>query len=168
MNLSRRHVLAAGALVLATGAVAGGVAWSWWDQAAAGGLRTLSEDEVTVLDALAEAIFPSGGDPAIGGREAGCGRYTDVVLSGMAATQCNLVRLSIHALDAATLPTHGARFASLDTATATTVVRGWLHSDLPELRGVVQSLYIFLGTAWTTHPAVAPRIVALSTCGYGR
>jgi hypothetical protein len=166
--LSRRHVLAASGLLLALGAVAGGTAATWWDQDALEGLQVLSEEEVKLLDALAEAIFPSGGDPAIGGREAGCGRFTDRVLAGMAPNQANLVRLSLHALDQLTLPTHGARFHTLDTPAATAVVRSWLASDLAELRGVVQSFYIFLGTAWTTHPEVAPRIQRLSSCGYGR
>lgn len=154
--------------MLAAGALGGGTLASWWDQEPSEGLRVLSEEEVEMLDALAEAIFPSGGDPAIGGREAACGRFTDRVLSGMAPTQANLVRLSLHALDPLTLPTHGARFHTLPTVTATEVVRSWLSSDLAELRGVVQSFYIFLGTAWTTHPQVAPRIQRLSNCGYGR
>ena len=167
-TLTRRHVLAAGALVLALGAGAGLWVGSWWDQDPAAGLLVLSEDEVAILDALAEAIFPAGGDPAIGGRAAGCGRFTDKVLSGMAETQANLVRLSIHALESLPLATHHARFSALDTPTATQLVRDWLAHPQPEVRGVIQSLYIFLGTAWTTHPEVAPRIVALSTCGYGR
>ena len=168
MSLSRRRVLAAAGLAAATAALgAGGVVASWWNEAPEAGLRVLSSEEEGIVDAFGEACFPSGGDPAVGGREARCGRTFDRVLSGMVPAQSRLLKLALHALDAWTLTTHGSRFHRLPTPEATQVVQSWLNHDLPEVRGVVQSLYIFCGTAWTIHPDVAARIAAMSRCGYG-
>jgi hypothetical protein len=168
VKLTRRHFLAASGLAAAgTALAAGGLAASWWDTPADAPLQVLSEDEADILDALAEAIYPEGGDPAIGGRRARCGRACDTVMQGLVPTQAKLLKLAIHALDALPVVPHGARLRHLPTAAATDVVRGWLRSDLAELRGVVQSLAIFVGTAWTLHPDVQPRIAAMTRCGYG-
>jgi hypothetical protein len=74
----------------------------------------------------------------------------------------------LHALDALPLATHGARLRDLAPPVSTAVVRGWLDLDQPELRGVVQSFSLFCGMAYFSHPEIAPRIAALSTCGFGR
>jgi hypothetical protein len=168
VRLTRRHFLAASGLVAAGAALAaGGVAASWWDTPADAPLHVLSEEEADILDALAEAIYPEGGDPGIGGRRARCGRACDTVMRGLVPTQAKLLKLAIHALDALPVPTHGRRLRYLPTPAATDAVRSWLRSDLAELRGVVQSLAIFVGTAWTLHPEVQPRIAAMTRCGYG-
>ncbi len=169
MTLSRRHVLAGFALVSAAScAGVGAVAASWWKQDALAPLVLLSTEEVSIFDAIAEAAYPEGGDPPIGGRRAGVGRWLDAVLRAMPEEQSALLRLGLHALDASTLVTHGARFRALDTPTATDALRGWLTSDLAELRGVAQSLTIFVGMGWFSHPEVAPLVARHSTCGLGR
>lgn len=166
---TRRHFLAAAGLVAAAGtAGVGGTVASWWDQPADAPLLVLSDAESAILDAFAEALYPSGGDPALGGREAGVARYLDGLILSMADEQANLLRLSLHALDALPLTTHGARLRDLAPPVSTAVVRGWLDLDQPELRGVVQSFTLFCGMAYFSHPAVAPRIAALSNCGFGR
>jgi len=166
--LTRRRLLAAAGLAAATAALgAGGVVASWWNEAPEAGLRVLSSEEEAIVDAFGEACFPSGGDPAVGGREARCGRTFDRVLSGMVPAQARLLKLALHALNAWTLAGCGAHFDRLPTAQATEVVQSWLNHEFPEVRGVVQSLYIFCGTAWTLHPTVAARVAAMSRCGYG-
>jgi hypothetical protein len=169
VTLTRRHFLAATALVSAAGcAGVAGVVTSWWDQAPDAPLLHLSDDESAILDAFAEALYPSGGDPALGGKDCGAARYLDGLIGAMADEQANLLRLALHALDALPLATHGARLRNLAPPVSTEVVRGWLHVDQPELRGVVQSFSIFCGMAWFSHPDVAPRIAAMSSCGFGR
>lgn len=168
MVVSRRRLLAA-AGVLAGAAVVGvgGTLVAWWDQDPAAPLAHLSPAEVGFLDALAEAIFPAGGDPALGGREAGVSRYVDQLLAGMHPTQRKLVRVAMHALDAAPLATDAARFAALDPERARAVLAGWLGHDLVELRGVAQSLYVFVAMAYMAHPRVAPTVAPSFLCGYG-
>jgi hypothetical protein len=169
MQLSRRHVLASAALVAAAGvAAAGGVAAAWWDQAPEAPLRALSADEADILDAFAEALYPTGGDPLLGGKDAGVAAYLDGLLGAMEDEQANLLRLALHALDALPLATHGARLRDLAPPDSTDLVRSWLAVDQAELRGVVQSFALFCGMAYFSHPDVAPRIAALSHCGFGR
>lgn len=169
MKITRRHVIVGLAAVTAAGA--GGVGAhvaGWWAQDPAAPFLHLSMEEVAIFDALAEAAWPTGGDPAIGGRDAGASRYLDGVLVGMPETQRDLLRLSLHAVDALPLPTHGARFRALPDADAQALLAAWLASETAELRTLVQSFQLLSGMAWTTHPAVAPRLVAWFGCGFGR
>lgn len=166
---TRRQILAGAALAL--GGVLAGVgatAVHWWDQDPAEPYRHLSADEVAFLDAFAEAIFPAGGDPPLGGRGARVGRYLDtVVLAGLHPTQRNLLRLAMHALETLPLATHGSAFSALPRETATRVIAAWVDHEQAELRGVAQSLYIFVGMAWFAHPEVAPSVTASFSCGFG-
>ena len=166
MKLTRRHLLAASALV-ATASVTG-VGASWWDQAAGGGYTVLSDDEVEIFEAFAEAVYPAGGEPALGARDAGVSAYLDAVLSGMVETQRDLLRLSLHALDALPVATTGSRLRALPVADATAIIAAWLAFPNAEVRGLVQSFHIFAGMAYLSHPDVAPGIAKHFGCGYGR
>jgi len=141
---------------------------NWWEAPADAAFAVLSPEEARFLDVLADAAFPPGGDPAIGGSAAGAARYVDGILLAMVGDQRSLLRLSFHAFDAATLPTHGAHFSALDAAEAQAVMLGWLRSPIPELRSAFTSVYLFIGMAWTTHPEVVAKIAPMFRCGYGR
>lgn len=165
MKLSRRQLLAlSGAATLAA---AGGVVGSWWNVKPGEEYRCLSLEEALFLDAVAEAAFPRGGDPELGGGEAGVSWYVDELLSGMEELQRNLLRLSLHAFDAETLPMHGSRFRHLPAPLAQEVLRGWLMSGLPELRNAFSSVYLFVGMAYTSHPTIAARLSPSFRCGFG-
>lgn len=167
MRLTRRHFLAATALVAGAGAVTGATAYRWWDQDPAEPYRVLSADEVRFLDALAEAMFPAGGTPPLGGREAGVARYVDLVIGGMHPTQGKLVRLSLHALDALPVASHGARFSTLALADAQAQVAEWTAHPVFEIRALFQSFYIFVAMAYLAHPKVSPLISPSFNCGFG-
>lgn len=168
MQLTRRHVLAASALVAgASLAGVGGTAWRWWDQPAGAGFQVLSPDEAAFFDALAEAIFPTGGEPALGGGAAGVSHYVDNVLQGMHPTQRDLLRLAVHAFDNLARAAHGSAFSELPTAQATEVLLGWSTHERFEIRGVTQSFYIFAVMAYLVHPDVAPGVATSFRCGFG-
>lgn len=169
MRITRRHLVAAGA-ILAVGSTLGAAATGahWWDQPVTGEYRYLSADEAAFLDAVAEAVFPAGGDPPLGGRQAGVGRFLDEVLAGIPEVQRNLLRASFHAVDALPLVTNFSRFSSLPLAEAQEVFRTWLNHERPEIRGIAQSLHIFVGMAYLTHPDVAPLLAGGFNCGWGR
>jgi hypothetical protein len=167
MRVTRRQLPAAGALVGGTVlAGAGGVATHWWNQAPGTPYAVLSEDEAAILDAYAEACFPAGGDPALGGAAAGVGRYFDGVVEGLVPTQQKLLRLALHAIDALPLPSHGALLTDLSVPAASDAVASWLRSARPEIRGLAQSFTIFVTMAWMAHPAVRPRLAPHFGCGY--
>ena len=162
-------MLAAGAFVTAASvASTAAVAVRWWDQDVAAPYQHLSPEEVAFLDAIAEAVFPSGGAPSLGGRDAQVGRFLDFVYAGIPETQRNLLRLSFHAVDALPMATHATHFHALPLADAQALFRGWLQHPRAELRGIAQSLHVFVGMAYLTHPDVAPSVAPFFTCGWGR
>lgn len=168
MSLSRRQLLAGAAAFAAAGVVAaGGVAARWWDQPASAPFAHLSADEAAFLDAVADAIFPAGGEPALSGREARVARYVDAVLTGLAPTQRDLLRVGLHALDALALAEAGAFFSALGAEQAGAVLKGWLAGVDPNLRGLAQSVYVFVGMAYLAHPDVAPVLAPQFACGFG-
>lgn len=171
MGVSRRHLLAAtGAFATAAAvgtALVGSAYRAWWNQPHDTATRHLSRDELDFCDALADAIFPPSAALPLRGRDAGVGRYVDLVLDGMAPLQRKLLRLGLHALDQWPRPTHGRPFRELSSEEGVAVLDGWVRSDIAELRGLVASIYIFVAMAWTVHPAVAPTFDAQFRCGYG-
>lgn len=168
MSLTRRHVLAGAAAIAAAGSLSVGVvAARWWDQPASAPLAHLSIEEVAFLDALADAVFPEGGTPALSGRQAHVSRYVDAVLIGMVPMQRELLRLGLHALDALAVAETGAFYSALDPGRAASVLRGWLAAGDPNLRGLAQSMYIFVGMAYLAHPDVAPVLAPQFRCGFG-
>lgn len=91
---------------------------SWWNRTPEEGYRCLSLEEALFLDAVAEAAFPAGTGLPVAGGEAGVSWYVDSLLTGMEELQRNLLRLSLHAFDAETLPLHGSLFRHLPAAEA--------------------------------------------------
>jgi hypothetical protein len=169
MKITRRHVLAGAAAVTAASAVgAGGLAASWWNQTPEAELRALSPDERAFLNAVGEAWAPPGGTPALSGAEADVGRWIDDVVASMAPTQGKLFKLLLHALDAATVPTHLGRFTALPLDTRTEVLRGWLAHRSSLLRQGVNAVVVLVALAWTEHPEVAPHFRTFYRCGFGR
>lgn len=169
MRLSRRHLLAASGLTVAAASLGpAALAWRWWEQPPMDGLRFLSEDEVRFFDAFAEAVFPGGGTPPLGGRDAQVGRFADEIWSGMVPFQRNLVRASVHAFDQLARVDGGDTLTRLSAADAQRVVSGWLHHPRSEVRGIATTFHIFSAMAWTTHPDVAPFFAPRFRCGYGR
>lgn len=169
MPVTRRHLLAVlAASAAASAAGTGGVGWRWWHQAAAEGYRVLSADEAEILASFAEAVFPAGGVPAMGGREAEVAGYFDGVLAHLEPRQADLLRLALHSIDALPLPTHRAYLSELAPDEAGALIAGWLASPRAELRSLVQSFHLFVGMAYLSHPAVAPGLARHFGCGFGR
>ncbi len=165
MRLTRRHLLASLAVVAMGTPFAVGV--SWWDQAPSAPLKHLSHDEVAFIDALADGIFPEGGEPAISGRAARVSRYVDALLGGMIPTQRNLFRAAIHGLNTLAVAQTGSTVNAMSPAQAGDIMARWLAADEGALRGIAQSFHIFIGMGYLAHPAVSPAIAGQFRCGFG-
>jgi hypothetical protein len=144
------------------------LALRWWEQPPMTGFRFLSEDEVRFFDAFAEAVFPAGGTPPLGGGSAQVGRFADEIWSGMMPFQRNLIRESIHAFDQLARVEAGERLTTLAPTEAERVISGWMEHSRSEVRGVATTFHIFSGMAWTTHPEVAEFFARRFRCGYAR
>ncbi len=171
MHPTRRFLLTASTAVAATavlGTIGAGMVYrNWWDQPADVAMGVLSTDELAFLDAFADAIFPPDTGLPLRGREAQVGRTVDAVLVGMHPNQSKLVRLSLHALDQYSLPTHGTAFRNLPIDAAREVLHSLVSTEITEVRGLVASIYIFVALGWSIHPTVAPTLAVQFKCGYG-
>ena len=172
MQVTRRHLL--GLAAAATGAAAIGLATAgvtvatWWDAPIAPGFRNLSADEARFVRALASAAFPTTPTVPFDAESAGLDQFVDTSMDALAPDIRKALRALLHALDASTLPTRGARLSSLDLAARQDVLMGWLGSSSPEVRGVGNMLTLILGIGYTTHPQVAPYLRAMHGCAFGR
>ncbi|HJN72817.1 MAG TPA: hypothetical protein QGF58_02685 [Myxococcota bacterium] len=163
MRITRRHVLAAGAAVAAASAVGvGGLGLRWWDQPPEAPYARLSAEEGLVVSALAEALYPPGGEPALSGAEAQLDRFIDEVLTHMPEFQAKGIRLLVHALEAL-----GGGFSEKPLAARRALVHEWMVHPIAEVRSVIQSLVLLLGMGYTIHPEAVDFFSAMTRCGYG-
>jgi hypothetical protein len=169
MRITRRHLLALSAASTAAAAVAtGGLVSQWWDQPAERPYTVMNASEAAFIRAWAGAAYPATTAIPMAGDTAGLDRFFDEMLSTMPADTARLLRLLIHALDNASVLTDGAPFSSLPATTQARCFEDWIHSDIDPARSATQSLVLLVGMGWSTHPMVAPHMVKLHSCGFGR
>ena len=169
MRITRRHLLALSAGTTAAAALmAGGVATQWWDHPPDAPLSVLKTEEARFLRAWAGTAYPATPDIPLKSAQAGLDRFFDDMLQTMPEDSAKLLRLLFNALDALTLPTDGTAFSLLPPARQSEVFEAWIHSDVDPFRSATQSLVLLVGMGWSTHPEVAPHMLKLHSCGYGR
>ena len=168
-RFTRRQVLATGAaLATATVAVSGGRVASWWDRDAAEGYEALSAKEVSIVEALSDAMFPPGGDPALSGTEAGLARYFDGIMAAMDPPTDKLLRLLLNALDDWAFFETGHSYSKLPLEDRMSTLEGWMGHDSHHVRGAVSGLLVFLGMGYCGHPDVKAAAGWVFPCGYSR
>ena len=64
------------------------------------------------------------------------------------------------------LPTHGGYLTELPVPDASDAVASWLASSRYEIRGLAQSLTLFVGMAWFAHPTVRALVAPHFACGF--
>jgi hypothetical protein len=169
MPLTRRHLLAMGALATAASVVGvAAVGVSWWDQPAGAGYKHLSDDEAAIILALAGAAYPATPQIPVSGATLDADRFLDSAMDGLAPLLGDAVRAALHGINALPMSSHGGSFLSLTDAERGAVLISWIDSDLMPLRGVATLLVALMGMAYTSHPEVAPFFAVLHGCGYGR
>lgn len=168
-RFTRRHVLAAGALV-AGAAVAGlGVeAARIWDQDNAPGYRALSAEEAEIVDAIAEALFPPGGSPPQSGRDVGASLWFDQIVAHQPSPTAELLRAVLHLLDRWARVAEGSPFAALPLDRRTERLSAWTHHARHEVRAVVGAVLLFVANAYCGHPEVRAAMGWQFPCGYER
>jgi len=169
LNITRRQVVAAAAAVPVVGGLAAGTTvWRWWDRPAGEGLKMLSAEEHTFIQALAEAWMPPGGTPALSGADARLGDWMDDVVNAMEPQTAKELKLLMHAMDALPLATRLRPFHSLPLESRTAVLNGWIGHPVSLVRDGISGILVLMGIGWTTHPDVVPIFRSMFRCGYGR
>jgi hypothetical protein len=162
--VSRRSLLRAG---LATGAaLAFGVGLRL--DAPAAGARLLSVEEMEILRALAEVMFPAGVFP-VDGLEARVPEEVDrIVADMMEEPATSAFRYVLRAIEWGTLASRGLRFSRLPAEARAEVLEVWSEPMVLPRRVAHDSLRLVLGMAYFNHPAVLGAIGWRTGCGGGR
>lgn len=122
-------------------------------------MAVLAAREVAFLDAAADAMFPSGGEIPLSGREADLPRYVDGWLVLLPGKQRVLIRALLLLVEQATLffPAPGPRFRRFSRLTVSereACLTDWSASRLGLRRLVFTSLRAVLTMGYLGHPVV--------------
>ncbi len=139
---------------------------SWWLGDPEAPYSFLAPDEVAIADALAEALFPHGGSPALSGKEAGLSRYLDGVLAVMTPPTNEALRILLHALDDWAVLSSGRGYARLDLDERIANLERWVNAEHHLARGAVTGLTIFLSMGYGGHPEGKAAAGWIFPCGF--
>lgn len=161
--VTRRSLIATG---LALGAaVAAGASLRL--EAAAPGAVLLSEQELDIVAAIAEVMFPADPMP-VSGIEAQVAREVDhIVPLLMDGPRAAAFRYLLRALEVGTLASRGRRFTRLAAAERVEVLETWSEPDIVPRRVGLDALKLVLGMAYFRHPAVVAHIGWRNDCARG-
>ena len=168
VSITRRQVLAVGALTAAAGAAGAGLrVASWYDRDGTEPYICLDDREGQLINAIAEAFFPSGGVPSPGGADVGIDRYLDELLYEMGENG-RLLRLLLHALDDLSRATHLQGLVELPLQQRSDQLQDWVNSPLAPVRQVLSGLMLFVAMGYCGHPDVKREAGWMYICGYER
>jgi hypothetical protein len=168
VHVSRRQLLALAVAGAAVAMVGSGIAVrSWWERPPGQGYRVLDETEGAIVQALAGAAFPPGGDVAVAGSAMGLDHFFDEMLAHMETTGARELRLLLRALDAGPMLSHASSFRSLAAGDQRTTLATWLDDDLLEVRAAAMGVLVLLGSGWALHPQVSAVFARWHQCGFG-
>lgn len=168
MRVTRRQILALAAAGAAVAMVGSGVALrSWWERPAGRDYRVLDDTEGAIVQALAGAAFPSGGEIDVAGSAMGLDHFFDELLAHMEPTAAHELRILLRVLDAGPLWSRRSTFRSLDATDQRTTLAAWLDDDLLEVRSASMGVLVLLGSGWAVHPRVSAVFARWHQCGFG-
>ena len=168
MRVTRRQILALAAAGAAVAMVGSGVALrSWWERPAGRDYRVLDDTEGAIVQALAGAAFPSGGEIDVPGSAIGLDHFFDELLAHMEPTAAHELRLLVRVLDAGPLWSRRSTFRSLDATDQRATLATWLDDDLLEVRSAAMGVLVLLGSGWALHPRVSAVFARWHQCGFG-
>lgn len=165
MLLTRRRLMLAGAALAAVGL--GGWAVATLPEPGAGRLA-LSDDEVALVEALGEAMFPPGNPVGVAGSSLALGAAVDELLGDTLDPMVGpLFRHILAALDAGTLVSRGARFGALPLEARVDVLAHWDDNALFPRRAAYDALRLVMGMAYFNAPEVLAAIGWRARCQLG-
>ena len=134
--LTRRRLLVAG---LGAGVVVSGLGTVGWgllgNRPAADGLRTLSESEAVVAEAVADAYFPVGNPFGVAARDIDVRGPIDVYVTALYATERRGIRALLRGIESwPRVSGQGGAFSTLDVAGRVAVLQGFEASTITERR----------------------------------
>lgn len=153
--VSRRAFLRAS--VMASVAIASGAAV--WLREAAAGFRVLAPQEVRIVEALGEALYPEGNPIGLSWRDVDIARCVDDLLTDlMLPRNVPAIRYLLRTLEIATLVARGQSFTSCPVELRVQIFEIWSQQDPFPRRLMIDSLKGVLCMAYYDNPRVKAAI----------
>jgi len=161
--LISRRALLRGSIVAAIGAGVGGLAWL---RDAAAGFRVLAPEEVVVVEALAEAIFPVGNPMGLSWLDIDLAHgFDDVLADFMLPRNVPAIRYLLRTLELATLVARGLPFSACHPEMRVQIFEIWSQEDPFPRRLALDGLKGVMCMAYYDHPRVKKAIGWRVGCG---
>lgn len=165
MVLSRRALLASAAALAALGGAAVAVGPL---PSPAAGHEVLSDEEIVLVAALGDAMFPPGNPLGVAGASLPLAERVDELLGDtLDPMVAPVFRRVLQALDDGTLVSRGARFAALPLDARREVLAHWDDNDVLPRRAAFDALRLVMGMAYFTRPEVLASIGWRAPCARG-
>lgn len=150
--LVSRRAFFRGSLAAAVAIAGGGAAWL---RDAAAGYRVLAPEEVHIVEALGEALYPEGNPVGVSWRDIDIARRVDGVLAeNMLPRNVPAIRYLLRTLEIATLIARGRSFTSCPAALRVQIFTIWSQEDPFPRRLLIDSLKGVMCMAYYDHPRV--------------
>ncbi|RAL20701.1 hypothetical protein DL240_15395 [Lujinxingia litoralis] len=161
----RTTALATPALLLSAASLRIGL--GWWDQRPDRAFLTLSPREVTICQAICDALYPGDHLGMPPGLDVGVVEAVDDYLAHIPADTAQLLRLLLHAIDdfasLATLPP--AAFAERSRAQRQAILRAWDTSTFNARQDAFKALKMIFAMGYCEAPRVLRAAGIDYTCG---
>jgi len=154
--LVSRRALFRGSLLAAAGIGVGGLGWL---REAAVGFRVLAPDEVTIVEALAEALYPVGNPMGVSWLDIDVAQAFDTILADyMLPHNVTAIRYLLRTLEVATLVSRGLPFSACSPGMRVQIYEIWSQEDPFPRRLALDGLKGVLCMAYYDHPEVKKAI----------
>ena len=129
------------------------------------GARVLSPEEISVVRAVVEVLFPGPPMP-LSGVDAGVVEEVDRLAEELLEEpNVSAFRVILRALEWGTLAAQGMRFSQLSIEERTVVIDTWSDPEVLPRRASIDYLRFILGMAYFNHPEIRKFIGAPTVCG---
>ena len=128
----------------------------WWNRRPGEGLEALSLREYEVVEALAEALFPPGGNPPQSGKELNLAGFVDAQIAAYDEDLRRVMKAGLHAIDDLTILSGGelTPFRKRDLASRQRIIGEWERSPVFPKRGLLRVYKWYIAMGLTESPGM--------------
>jgi len=139
----------------------------WWNRRPGDGLEALSDQEYEIVQAMAEALFPPGGNPPQSGSELNLGGFVDAQVASLDVDLRRVMKAGLHAIDDLTILTDwGLKpFRKHDLERRQQIIAEWETSEAFPKRGLLLLYKWYIGMGFMEHPGMLEVLDIDYICG---
>ncbi|MCA9562278.1 MAG: hypothetical protein KC561_02255 [Myxococcales bacterium] len=132
----------------------------WWNREPGKDLQSLSTREFELVEAMAEAWFPPGGDPPESGKEMNLAMFVDAQIAGMNNDIARVLKAGLHALQDLTLIEEWTTtpFHRLPLEERQRILTDWeVNPSFPK-RSLIRLYKWYIGMGFCEYPGMLERV----------